>query len=517
MGIPFFDPAPSYLAVEERLVELLAAANAGGLRARCEDALREYTGAEHVCLVGSGTDALILLLLAVGSGPGDEVLVPAYSFFSTASSVALTGARPVFVDIASDGSYGMDPEQARLAITPRTKAILPAHLFNQPADVRGLQEVARAAGLVFVEDSAEGIGMRVDGVHAGLLGAGGVLSFFPSKTLGALGDAGAVITNDEDVALRVRSMSRRDTPGVSPVWYSACDELQAAVLLAKLGRLDAEIADRRTLAAMYDEGLADVRGLEIPRIAARTPESGRVDYVYQVAVDGRDQLVEHLRRCGVETDCYYPTPLNRQPAFRELTPSVHCPRSEEAALRALALPLYPGMPPDHALKVIRTIRHFFGSPPATGNQSADTPRRTVTAAARRPAGLAGLLRDTALSGSVILKGQTATLEVHLATRSSWDHCALSSDVEHAHALIDRARDAGVEGAFDIRDLGPDSPYRGVGDGVAIYTDSAELDRFVRSSRNHGQDGQTRYLHHHLGLNARFDEVCARHLLARTAV
>ncbi|MGH3625324.1 MAG: DegT/DnrJ/EryC1/StrS family aminotransferase, partial [Sciscionella sp.] len=245
----------------------------GGMVAEFEGALADYTRAGFAIGVNSGTDALILLLRACGLQPGDGVLVPAFSFVASASSVVLAGGVPEFVDIDPD-SYAMDSAALADSVTVRSRFVMPAHLFCRMADMTAISVVAGRHGLTVLEASAEANGMRQSGVHAGLFGAGGVLSFFPSKTLGAIGDAGAVLTDDPevaDVAAALRHHGRLGRtidhfPGISnetvmPGMNSKMDDIQAAVLLAKLSCLEADIARRAELAEAYRERLVTVPGI----------------------------------------------------------------------------------------------------------------------------------------------------------------------------------------------------------------------------------------------------------------
>ncbi|MFI1524208.1 DegT/DnrJ/EryC1/StrS family aminotransferase [Kitasatospora cineracea] len=339
-----------------------------------EAALAAWTGARHVIGVNSGTDALVLLLRAAGLRPGDEVIVPAYSFVASATSVVLAGGRPVFADI-DPVTYSLDPasvEAVRTDRTDRTRMVMPVHLFHQLADLRALLAVADRHGLTVVEDSAEAFGMRWDGVHAGLHGAGGVLSFFPTKTLGAIGDAGAVLTDDPALAEAVSAMRHHgrtgrtldDFPTINrPTELlgtnSKMDDIQAAVLLAKLGRADQDIARRATLAARYTERLTGTPGLTLPTVVDRGAATDPVWYVYLVESDHRDALADHLARHGVQTETYYPTPLHLQPCFAELghRPG-EFPHAEAACGRALALPLYPDLA-DHQLDLVSDLVRDF--------------------------------------------------------------------------------------------------------------------------------------------------------------
>ncbi|BAJ27380.1 MULTISPECIES: DegT/DnrJ/EryC1/StrS family aminotransferase [Kitasatospora] len=336
-----------------------------------ETALAAWTGARHVIGVNSGTDALVLLLRAAGLRPGDEVIVPAYSFVASATSVVLAGGRPVFADI-DPVSYGLDPASVEAVRTDRTRMVMPVHLFHQLAELDALLATADRHGLTVVEDSAEAFGMRWDGLHAGLHGAGGVLSFFPTKTLGAIGDAGAVLTDDPELAEAVSAMRHHgrtgrtldDFPTINrPTELlgtnSKMDDIQAAVLLAKLGRADQDIARRAHLAAAYTERLTGTPGLTLPTVVRRDAATNPVWYVYLIESDHRDELADHLARHGVQTETYYPTPLHLQPCFAELghRPG-EFPHAEAACGRALALPLYPDLA-DRQLDLVSDLVRDF--------------------------------------------------------------------------------------------------------------------------------------------------------------
>jgi UDP-2-acetamido-2-deoxy-ribo-hexuluronate aminotransferase len=342
-----------------------------------EKALAGYTGARFAVGMNSGTDALVLLLRAAGLQPGEEVVVPAFSFVATATSVSLARGRPAFADI-DPVSYSLDPESADAAVTDRTRAIMPVHLFHQMADMTALGELARRHELLLVEDSAEAIGMRWDGRHAGLLGTGGVLSFFPTKTLGAIGDAGMVITDDPGVAERAGVLRHHgrlgktidhiagisNLSGVSGT-NSKMDDLQAAVLMAKLDRLDRDIARRAELAAAYTERLRDAPGvLRVPTVVPRAAETNPVWYVYVVEVERRDELVEHLAARGIGTETYYPSPLHLQPCFADLgyRPG-QFPAAEAACTRTVALPLYPDLADTDVDVVCDAIADFYAGRP----------------------------------------------------------------------------------------------------------------------------------------------------------
>ncbi|MFI1680499.1 DegT/DnrJ/EryC1/StrS family aminotransferase [Streptomyces sp. NPDC020607] len=377
--VPFFTQADTFNAcwpdINRHLNEMFDRGkySHGRQVAALEKALAEYTGARHVVAVNSGTDALVLLLRACGVGPGDEVVVPAFSFAATATSVALARATPVFADIEPE-SYSLDPRSVEAVITPRTKAIMPVHLFWQLADMGALCALAERHGVKVVEDSAEAIGMRRDGVHAGLLGDAGVLSFFPTKTLGALGDAGAVLTDDPEIAEQVAILRHHGRmgrtvdhiAGISNLsgasgTNSKMDDIQASVLLGKLPRLDAAIARRTELASVLTELLRGIPGvLRLPTVVDRGVSADPVFYVYVIEVERRDALVEHLTRDGIGTEVFYPIPLHLQPCFAELGHRKgDFPHAEAACERTVALPFHPDLALDDVHRVSESIRRFY--------------------------------------------------------------------------------------------------------------------------------------------------------------
>ncbi|MFF9127654.1 DegT/DnrJ/EryC1/StrS family aminotransferase [Streptomyces sp. NPDC014889] len=376
--VPFFSQAASFERiwpeVERHLVDVARSGkySHGRKVAEFERALAGYTGARHAVAVNSGTDALVLLLRAAGLRPGDEVIVPAFSFVASATSVVLAGGRPVFADI-DPVSYALAPESVAAVATPRTRFVMPVHLFCQMADMDALTAVAAERGLTVVEDSAEAIGMRWNGRHAGLLGAGGVLSFFPAKTLGALGDAGAVLTDDDGIAETVAALRhhgrfgptlgdfrRISTETAVSGQNSKMDDVQAAVLLAKLAGLPAGVARRAELAAAYTERLTDVPGIRrLPTVVARDADTGPVYYVYVIEADHRDELARFLDLRGIGTETYYPVPLHRQPCFAGLGHADGSfPHAEAACRHTLALPLHPDLTLDQVETVCDAIRAF---------------------------------------------------------------------------------------------------------------------------------------------------------------
>jgi len=329
-----------------------------------EEAVAEYADAPFAVATGNATDSLIVSLMALGVGPGDEVIVPCYSFFASVSCVLHVGAMPVFVDI-EQGSYGIDCQRVEAAITSRTKAIMPVHLFRQMVDMQVLMDIAQRHGLLVIEDSAEGIGMRWGGKHAGLIGDIGVLSFFPTKTLGAIGDAGMILTSDPVLANRARQLldNGRDNTGLACCngYNSRMDDVQALWLHARLSALESDIEQRSNLCRLYDSHLERFEEwVQRPITLKRSHTQRTVDYVYLIEVPQRDALASFLATNGVGTEAYYPLPLHLQPICKHLGyRSGAFPVAEQAATRALGLPLYPDMAPEDVALVCEMIGDFF--------------------------------------------------------------------------------------------------------------------------------------------------------------
>jgi dTDP-4-amino-4,6-dideoxygalactose transaminase len=313
-----------------------------------------YCGVEHCVGVGSGTDAIELCVRALGLGAGDEVLVPANTFVATALGVLRAGPRPVPVDC--DAYFLIDPREIERRLTPRTRAILPVHLFGQMADMEAIGEIAAAHGITVVEDAAQSHGARRNGRGNGGFGEAAATSFYPGKNLGAYGDAGAVLTSRDEIAARVRKLrnwgSERKYYHPEIGFNSRLDTLQAVVLAAKLRRLDAWNAARRRAAARYDELLADadgIGGIELPRTL---PGNEHVYHLYVVRVHGRrrggagstrrDKVLARLQAEGIGAGIHYPSPLHLQGALHHLGYRTgDFPEAERAALEILSLPLYP--------------------------------------------------------------------------------------------------------------------------------------------------------------------------------
>ncbi|MFA4947393.1 MAG: DegT/DnrJ/EryC1/StrS family aminotransferase [Candidatus Krumholzibacteriia bacterium] len=325
-----------------------------------EAEIARYCGVKHAVGVASGTDAILLSLMALGVKEGDEIITTPYTFFSTASSITRLGARPVFADI-DPRTYNVDPGRASKLVTRKTKAILVVHLYGQIAEMDAISEAAGRSGIPVIEDACQSIGARYKGKRAGSLGAAGCLSFFPSKNLGGFGDGGMIVTDDPSFAdtariLRVhggREKYYHDVVGIN----SRLDALQAAVLLVKLKHVDEWHEGRRCNAAYYDRELSKAAGVTIPYVE---PHNESVYNQYVIRVKERDALREHLRDRGVGCDVYYPVPLHLQKCFAFLGGKTgDFPESERAARETLALPVYPELGTAEKEYVVSSVSDFL--------------------------------------------------------------------------------------------------------------------------------------------------------------
>ena len=317
-------------------------------------------GVEHAVAVNSGTSALLLALAAAKVGPGDEVVTTPFSFIATASVICHLGARPVFADI-DPASYCLDPEAAAAAVSERTRALLPVHLFGQPADMAPLREIAARHGLALIEDAAQAHAAEYQGRRAGALGDSGCFSFYPTKNLGALGEGGMVTTADGALAEQLRSLrdwgQQRKYIHAQLAWNARMEGMQGAVLRVKLRQLPAWTAARRAHAARYAELLPGI-GLAAP---CEAPQRLHVYHVFNVRVPRRAQVREALAEQGIGTGIVYPLPLHLQPAFAELghAPGAF-PEAERAAQELLALPIYPELPEDAPERVVKALGQALG-------------------------------------------------------------------------------------------------------------------------------------------------------------
>lgn len=321
-----------------------------------ERAFASTSGASGAVGVASGTSALQLALLAVGVGAGDEVITTAHTFIATAEPISQCGATPVFVDI-DPGTYNIDPNLVENAITPRTKAIIPVHLYGQPVEMRALRDIARRHNLWLIEDAAQAHAAEYEGKRCGSLGDLACFSFYPAKNLGADGDAGAVTGNDESLLARVRKL--RDDGRTTKYEHDEIgfgerlDALQAAILAAKLPHLESWTEARRGHARLYNELLADsdvITPFESPNVR-------HVYHLYVIRRPGGDALLEHLKSKGIGAGVHYPIPLHRQPAYlKQGYGNVNLPITEQIAGKVVSLPMYPELTREQIEYVAQAVK-----------------------------------------------------------------------------------------------------------------------------------------------------------------
>jgi dTDP-4-amino-4,6-dideoxygalactose transaminase len=366
MNIPLIDLKAQYKKVERpllrKLKELLAEQRLilGNYGIALEEAIARSTGVAHAVACANGTDALILSLMALGIKEGDEVITTPYTFFSTASSILLVGAKPVFVDI-EEQDMNIDPLMIRTAITPKTKAVTIVHLFGKVCDMRAVSSLADKHGLAVIEDMAQSLGARLWGTSCGNFGDIAALSFYPTKNLGGIGEGGMVLTKRHDLGalvkkLRVHGMDQvpylHDLVGLN----SRLDEIKACALVEKFPYLEEWNKKRIAHATYYNRQLKDLP-LILPKI---DPPGSHIFHQYVVRTEKRDALRQHLQEKGVATGIYYPVPLHLQPCFAYLGyKKGDFPVAEEASLTSLALPVFPELKKEQKEYIVSSIREFF--------------------------------------------------------------------------------------------------------------------------------------------------------------
>jgi dTDP-4-amino-4,6-dideoxygalactose transaminase len=364
--IPYLDLSRARRRIDERLAtrwRTILDANAfvlGPEVQELERGFRDFLGAAGVVAVANGTDALVLAVRALGLAPGDEVIVPAFSFFATAEAVVLAGGVPVFADVLPE-TLNLDPEDAARRITARTVGVIGVHLYGRPFDAGAIARLCRDRGLWLVEDAAQAHGARYRGRRVGTLGELAAWSFYPTKNLGAFGDAGAVSGPVQELLDKVRRLANHGQTSryhhVAIGTNSRLDALQAAVLNLRLETLDEDNARRRALAAIYRDRLAGVGDLAFP---ADHPEDEVVYHQMTVRTARRDELMRHLAERGVGSSVHYPSPLHRQPAMAELLPAPpSLPVAERAADEVLCLPMFAELEPAEAEAACDAVVAFF--------------------------------------------------------------------------------------------------------------------------------------------------------------
>ncbi len=371
--VPLLDLKAQFAPIREEIISAVTAVLEsqqfilGPVVAECEARIAEYCGCRYGVGVSSGTDALLLALMAERIGPGDEVITTPYTFFATAGSIARVGAKPVFVDILPD-TFNIDPTQIEAKITSATKAIIPVHLYGQCADMDAITEIARRHSLVVIEDAAQAIGAEYRGRRAGSMGKYGCFSFFPSKNLGCAGDGGMVTCCDSETAELLQVLR---VHGSKPKYYHSLiggnfrfDAIQAAVINAKLPHLDRWSEMRQANAARYrrlfaEAGLVGEGRLRLP---VEAPDRRHIYNQFVVRASRRDELVAFLRQRNIGVEIYYPVPLHLQECFAYLGHQPgDFPASEAAARETLALPIYPELSDEQAESVVEAIRCFYES------------------------------------------------------------------------------------------------------------------------------------------------------------
>jgi len=359
--IPMVDLKRQYHALKREIDEGMAAALEatqfilGPNVQAFEKEAAAYLGVSHAVGVASGTDALHLACAAAGIGEGDEVITTPFTFIATAEAIRYVGGVPVFVDI-DPRTFSIDPDQIERAITPKTRGVIPVHLFGQPVDITRIAAICEKHGLTLIEDCAQSFGASIDGRMTGSFGVAGCFSFFPSKNLGCYGDGGLVTTNDPAVAERLlmlrnhgsRVRYHHDLIGFN----SRLDELQAVILRAKLPHIDEYNENRRRVARRYTEALSPL-GVETP------VEDGigvHVYHQYTILTDRRDAIMKGLADRGIASAVYYPIPLHRQRAFADTCRDISLPVAESVAARCLSLPIFPEMTDDEIDAVVSAVR-----------------------------------------------------------------------------------------------------------------------------------------------------------------
>jgi len=373
MKIPFLELAPTYTELKAEIDEAIGRTLSKGwyiLGSEVEAFEREfaeYIGVKHCIGVGNGLDALVLALMAYDIGPGDEVIVPSNTYIATALAVHHVGARVVFVepDVAT---HNLDPQRLEAAITERTKAVLPVHLYGLAANMDPINAIARCCGIKVIEDAAQAHGSRYKGKMAGALGDAAGFSFYPGKNLGAFGDGGAVTTNDDAVADKIRALRNY---GSKVKYYneykglnSRLDELQAAVLRVKLRSLDSWNARRSAIAAYYTASLEGLPGVSLPSEPVGLASCW---HLYVVATPFRESLQAHLTNRGINTMIHYPLPPYRQNAYSDMNIAIgSLPVADRLAAQVISLPMGPHLTHEQAAAVVEGIRQFVSVTPTMG-------------------------------------------------------------------------------------------------------------------------------------------------------
>jgi len=362
-SVPFLDLKPQYkalqAAINARIQTVLEHGQfiLGPEVIECEKALAQYIGSKYCLTAASGTDALMMALMALGVGPGDEVITTPFSFFATAEVISLVGATPIFVDVDPE-SYNLDPAKLEAAITSKTKVIMPVSLYGQPADFQEINAIAEKRGIVVIEDAAQSFGAPYKGKRSCGLSKLGATSFFPAKPLGCYGDGGAVFTDDEALhkkmeQIRVHGQASRYNHVVVGI-NGRLDTLQCAILIEKLKRYDWEIERRNSIAAKFSRELSGLgERCVVPKIKA---DRGSVWAQYTLIVKDRDSFIAKMKDRGVPTSVHYPTLLHHQPVYAHLREKFSTPIAERLAKSCVSIPIFPDMTEEQVAHVIQATK-----------------------------------------------------------------------------------------------------------------------------------------------------------------
>ncbi len=361
--IEIFDTHKDYslfqVEIEKAVLETLRSGwyILGGKLKAFETAFSEANDVQFTCGVANGMEALLIALMAIGVGPGDEVITCTHSFIATSLPISLLGAKPVFVDI--DDFYHLDANKIEQAITEKTKAIIPVHLYGQLCDIENICQIAKKHDLFVIEDACQAHGAKKNGKFAGTFGDIGCFSFYPTKNLGAFGDAGALVTNSAELNekfLMLRNYGQKVKYYHETVGYnSRLDEIQAAILLVKLSKLTEAVARRQAIAQRYVKNLADCTEIDLPKV--RDWEQ-HAFHLFVIATDKRDELAEYLKEKQIQTLIHYPVPIHKQQVYAEYN-NLSFPKTENATQRILSIPLHQYMTDEDVDQVSEQIKAFF--------------------------------------------------------------------------------------------------------------------------------------------------------------
>jgi UDP-2-acetamido-2-deoxy-ribo-hexuluronate aminotransferase len=363
MSIPFIDLKTQYEALKPQIQARINVVLEHGQFImgpevkELEEKLATFVGVKHCISASNGTDTLLIAMMALGIGPGDEVITTPFTFVATGEMIALIGAKPVFVDI-DPRTYNIDPAKIEAAITPKTKAIMPVSLYGQCADMDAINALAAKYGLPVIEDAAQSFGATYKGKKSCALSTIGSTSFFPSKPLGGYGDGGALFTDDDTLAkamreIRVHGQDRRyhhPRIGIN----GRLDTLQAAILLAKLDRFDWEVEQRQKVGARYTALLSENASIVTPYLE---PHNTSVYAQYSILIDHRDEVAKQLNEQGIPTAIHYPVPLNQQPGYKALSGGAETPISDDIARRVMSLPMGPDLSELEQNKIITALKN----------------------------------------------------------------------------------------------------------------------------------------------------------------